>query len=86
MRLEAAKWVEHYWCTTPTSTRSVNDMELLLLLAAIVCWAVGAVTGFQWFGANLDAVAILGWVSLGLFFYGLYIIVPGLVARRNPPA
>jgi hypothetical protein len=56
------------------------------LLAAIICWAVGAVTGFQWFGANLDAVAILGWVSLGLFFYGLYIIVPSLVARRNPPA
>lgn len=61
-------------------------MELLLLLAAIICWAIGAVTGFQWFGANLDAVAILGWACLGLFFFGLWHLVPAFVARRNPPA
>lgn len=60
-------------------------MELLLLLAAIICWAVGAITGFQWFGANLDPVAILGWTNLGLFFFGLYMIVPAFIARTRPP-
>lgn len=60
---------------------------ILLLVAALVCFAVGAVTGFQWFGANLDAIAILGWTNLGLVFVVLYWIIPGVIAvRRDPPA
>ena len=61
-------------------------MELLLIIAAVICWAVGAILGFGWFGTHADAVTILGWACLGFFFYGLYIIVPAVVARRNPPA
>lgn len=58
---------------------------ILLLVAALVCFAVGAVTGFQWFGANLDAVAILGWACLGLVFVVLYWIIPGVIEYRRGP-
>lgn len=61
-------------------------MELLLLLAAIICWAIGAITGFGWFGAAWDINQIVGVVSLGLFFYGLYLIIPPIVTRTRPPA
>lgn len=59
-------------------------MYVLLLIAALACFVVGAVTGFQWFGANLDAIAILGWTNLGFVFLTLYWIVPPLVERRRP--
>lgn len=59
---------------------------ILLLVAALACFIVGAVTGFQWFGANLDAVAILGWTNLGLVFVVLYWIIPGVIEYRRPPA
>lgn len=61
-------------------------MELLLLLGAIICWAVVAVLGFGWFGTNGDPMTAFGWLGLGLFLYGLYLIIPPLIVRRNPPA
>jgi hypothetical protein len=61
-------------------------MSLIFVLAAIVCWAIAAVTGFGWFGADLEAQQILGWISLGLVFYGVSLLVPWFVDRRRPPA
>jgi hypothetical protein len=58
---------------------------ILLLVAALACFIVVAVTGFQWFGANLDAVAILGWLGLGFVFMTLYWIIPGVIAYKRPP-
>lgn len=60
---------------------------VLLLVGALFCFLVVAVTGFQWFGANLDAIGILGWLGLGLSLVVLYWIVPvALGFRRQDPA
>lgn len=61
-------------------------MELLLLIAATICWAAVAILGFGWFGTHSDPVTILGWAGLGWFLFGLYLLVPGTIARLRPPA
>lgn len=62
-------------------------MTWLLVLAAVICWAIGAITGFGWFGAHWDINQIVGIVALGLFFHpGLTALVPVVVDRRRPPA
>jgi hypothetical protein len=40
-------------------------MKLVLVVAAIVLFFIGAVLTFQWFGTT-DPQDALGWVSLGL--------------------
>lgn len=61
-------------------------MEVLLLVAAVICWGITAVLGFGWFGTHSDPLTAIGWAGLGLFFYGLFMLVPAVIARARPPA
>ncbi len=56
-------------------------MSLLLLVLALLCELVAALTGFDWL---IHAQHVLGWVSLGLVFYLASLLVgPALALRRE---
>lgn len=47
-------------------------MVLILLIAAIICWLVAGIPGFV-----IVAVGKVDWGWLGLFFFGLYVLLSG---------
>ena len=47
-------------------------MALLLLILAVICWAVAAVPGFIHIG-----IEFVDWGWLGLLFFGLWLLVGG---------
>jgi hypothetical protein len=47
-------------------------MSILLLIAAVLCWAIAAFPGFI-----TVAVGRVDWVALGLFLFGLWLLVAG---------
>jgi hypothetical protein len=57
---------------------------ILFLVAALICWAVAAVPGFIQI-----AVDRVDWGWLGLFFFGLWVLLSGgqigaFLHRRSP--
>jgi len=56
-------------------------MSLILLVLALICELVAALSSFGWL---LHAEHIVGWVAFGLFFYFLYQgFEPALKLRRG---
>jgi len=56
-------------------------MNLLVLVLAILCFAVATLLGFGVFSGE----HILGWLALGLAFFAASFLVPE-TWRRGPPA
>lgn len=47
-------------------------MSILLLVIAVICWAVAAVPGFIRIG-----ISAVDWGWLGMLFFGLWLLVGG---------
>lgn len=55
-------------------------MNLVLLVVAVVLFAIAALLGFD----VVTGEHILGWISLGLAFFAASFLVPAVVAWRSP--
>ncbi len=56
-------------------------MSLILLVLALLCELVAALSGFDWL---IHANHLIGWLALGLVFYLASLLVgPALALRRE---